>query len=88
MAVSGFLVIKKSGIVFSVNWHGKAAAFLPDGMMLIHIIWYDIPAAVFDITIAVCMIMMAVSLIIYGKRNFKILKKSRKNEVHREGEEI
>lgn len=77
MAVTGWLVIRKTGHVYGAKWHGKAATFLLDAMMVLHVFWYDIPAGVSNLFIAACSIMMVISLILYGKRNMKALRENR-----------
>lgn len=74
MGATGFLVIRKTGEVFGANWHGKVATCLLDAMMIIHVFWYDIPVSVSNFFIAACIVMMLVSVILYGIRNIKALK--------------
>lgn len=80
MGVSGFLVIQRTGHVLGANWHGKVATCLLYAMMILHVVWHDIPALVSNITIAVCVLMMALSLLLYGVRNTRALKGSNLNE--------
>ncbi|MDO5415683.1 MAG: CDP-alcohol phosphatidyltransferase family protein [Lachnospiraceae bacterium] len=75
--ITGYLVIRKTGQVFGADWHGKAATCLIHGMILVHVIWYEIPAAVSNALIAVCIAMMAVSLFLYGSRNLKAIRGER-----------
>lgn len=44
MGITGLMVIKKTGHVYSSRWHGKAATCLLYAMMLLHVLWHDIPA--------------------------------------------
>lgn len=89
MGISGFLVIKKAGTVLGANWHGKVATCLLYGMMLLHVVWYDIPSIVSNICVASCMVMMIISLILYGRRNWNTLKhKSKNNDIQSEGTKI
>lgn len=80
MSISGILVVKKTGTVPGANWHGKAATVLLYAMMLLHVLWHDIPETVSNGSIAVCLIMMVVSLFLYGRRNTNALKAARQNE--------
>ena len=73
-AITGFLVIRNTGQVFGANWHGKAATILLYAMMILHVIWNDIPGILSDMLIAICIIMMFVSLVLYGIRNIAALK--------------
>ncbi len=71
--VTNLLTIKKTSRVFSAVWHGKLTTLSLYAMMLIHLIWYDIPVAVSNTLIGVCMVIMLLSAALYGIRNIKIL---------------
>ena len=70
MAISGYVVIKKTGIVLGADWHGKAATVLVTACMALHLFWHDIDPTVSLITIVVSAAMIALSLILYAVRNF------------------
>lgn len=74
MGVTGFLVIQKTGKVFGADWHGKVNTWLLYAMMIVHVFWYNIPDVVSKVLIGVCVVMMLVSLILYGRHNLKALK--------------
>ncbi|MDR1769792.1 MAG: CDP-alcohol phosphatidyltransferase family protein [Hungatella sp.] len=76
--ITGFLVIRNTGQVFGANWHGKAATILLFAMMILHVVWNDIPTVLSNILIAVCLVMMFVSLVLYGIRNIWALKNTNK----------
>lgn len=80
MGVTGALVIQKTGKVFGAEWHGKVATCLLDAMMIIHVIWHDIPKPVSNLFIVVCMIMMIISLILYGIRNSRAIREEKRVE--------
>ena len=73
MGVTGLLVIQKTGKVFGAKWHGKVSTWLLYLMMILHVFWYNIPGAASGVLIGICTVMMAVSLILYGKDNLKVL---------------
>lgn len=75
--VMGLLVIKKTKQVFSADWHGKAATFLLYAMMLIHLVWYDIPSGLSNMLICLCMAVMMLSMALYGIQDVKILRENR-----------
>lgn len=75
MGISGFLIVKKTGVVMGADWHGKAATGLLYGMMALHIFWYRIPPAASGISIVLSALMIALSLILYGIRNSHALRK-------------
>ena len=74
MGVTGFLVIQKTGKVFGADWHGKVNTWLLYAMMILHVFWYNIPDTVSKVLIAVCVIMMTISLVRYARHNMKALK--------------
>lgn len=76
MGLSGLAVVRKTGVVLGADWHGKAATVLLYLMMSLHILWYDIPPLVSDVTIALCTVMVLISLLLYGIRNYKALRQS------------
>lgn len=69
MGVTGFMVIQKTGKVLGANWHGKVATCLLYIMMILHVVWLDIPKTISNISISACVLMMVISLILYGIRN-------------------
>lgn len=73
MAISGFLVIKKQGIVLGANWHGKLNTVVIVSTMALHIVWYDITPIVSTITITMCLALTTLSLTLYAIRNFKYI---------------
>lgn len=72
-AVTGLLVIRKTGNVQGAAWHGKAATVSLYSMMLIHLLWFNIPSAVSGALIGGCTAMVLLSAIFYGSRNLRIL---------------
>lgn len=78
MGITGAMVIKKTGTVFGADWHGKVATCLLYTMMVLHVIWHNIPTVVSDILIGACVVMMLLSLVLYGIRNTKALQKAKK----------
>ena len=67
MGVTGFLVIQKTGKVFGADWHGKVNTWLLYAMMILHVFWYNIPDTVSRVLIGICVVMMMISLILYGR---------------------
>ncbi|MBO4411424.1 MAG: CDP-alcohol phosphatidyltransferase family protein [Lachnospiraceae bacterium] len=72
--ILGLVTMKKAGVLKGADWHGKVSTVLLYAMMMLHLLWYDIPPLVSDITIAVCCVMMTLSFILYLVRYRKILK--------------
>jgi len=79
---SGIVVliqIKKTKSVHGAVWHGKLNTVLLYAMMLLHIIWYNIPAVVSNISILICTGVMIMSAVLYGIQNItRILKNGQK----------
>ena len=80
MGVTGLMVIQKTGEVFGADWHGKVTTWLLYAMMILHVFWYNIPAALSRVLIAACVVMMLISLVLYGRHNLKALREDRKPE--------
>ncbi len=80
MGVTGLMVIQKTGKVFGADWHGKVTTWLLYAMMILHVFWYNIPAALSRVLIAECVFMMLISLVLYGRHNLKALREDRKPE--------
>ncbi len=73
MSVTGIMLIRRTGQVLGAEWHGKAATVLLYAMMILHVIWYDIPAPLSALTVCACAAMIVLSLVLYGMRNIRAL---------------
>ena len=71
--ISGLIALKKTKTVCSAEWHGKLTTTLLYSMMVAHILWYDIPPAVSDTSIVVCVVVMLLSFVLYSLRNIKMI---------------
>ena len=67
-------VIKKTGVVYGADWHGKVTTCLLYAMMLLHVIWAEIPVLVSTVSIVLCIGMMIISMILYTYQNLKRMK--------------
>lgn len=74
-AVTNLMAIHKTGNVLGADWHGKVTTVLLYATMLIHLIWYQIPALASGLLIGCCTVMMLVSAVLYGIRNIKAIRK-------------
>lgn len=74
MGITGALSIKYSGEVHGADWHGKLNTVLIYAVMLLHIVWYDIPANISDILLLIVAAVMVLSLTLYVMRNIKMIK--------------
>ena len=73
MAISGYIVIRKTGIVLGANWHGKAATVLLTACMALHLFWHSINTVVSLIAILAATAMILLSLALYAVRNIKYI---------------
>ncbi len=72
--ISGIGVIRKTGIVPGAEWHGKLATMLLYGMMILHVLWQDIPLWTSNILNVACILVMLLSLVLYGQRNICLIR--------------
>lgn len=73
MAITGYMVIKKCDIVLGAHWHGKLATVALTSVMVLHLIWHDIPSTLSLALIILCSALILLSLGLYAKRNFGYL---------------
>ncbi len=71
--ITGLMMIKKTKVVRGALWHGKATTVLLYLMMVVHLLWYDIPTVASICCIACGTTMMLISAVLYGIRNIKVL---------------
>ena len=78
-ALTGFfslLAIRKTKVVYSAKWYGKITTVFLYGMMIVHVLWFDIPTYWSNVLISVCLFCMVVSFTLYMSRNIQIIKQS------------
>ncbi|MDD6800768.1 MAG: CDP-alcohol phosphatidyltransferase family protein [Firmicutes bacterium] len=76
-AVINMITIKKTGEVMCAVWHGKLNTVLLYSMILIHLIWINIPEFVSGILIGICTAVMIFSAVLYNIRSFHVLRKQK-----------
>lgn len=76
-AVLSLLVIRRTGAVEGAVWHGKATTAALYSMMIIHLIWFNIPGAVSGILIGACTALALLSAFMYTRENLKRLRSGR-----------
>ncbi len=80
--IMSLVVIKKTGKVYGADWHGKVCTSLLYAMMILHVLWYDIPNAWSTALISICVVMMTVSFVLYLLRNYNALvREVKKNDI-------
>ena len=67
--------IRKSGKVDGADWHGKVSTFMLYAMMILHVLWVNIPIIVSNILILLCTAMMILSFVLYNIRNLTTYRK-------------
>lgn len=77
--ILGLLVIRKTGNVYGAVWHGKATTVSLYSMMIIHLIWFNIPGVISGILIGACTALALLSAFMYSRENVRILL-DKKNE--------
>ena len=78
--IMSLLVIRKTKKVKGADWHGKVCTVLLYAMMVLHVVWFNIPTIVSNICVGICTGMMLLSFLLYGVRNTNDLKGEAKNE--------
>jgi len=71
--IASLLAVKQTKVVCSAAWHGKITTVLLYAMMTVHILWYDIPKIVSDLSITVCVSFMLLSFALYTVRNVRMI---------------
>ena len=79
MAVSGYLVVKKCGVVLGAEWHGKLATVILTLTMALHLLWYEITPEFSTATIVLSSVAIVLSLVLYAIRNGGYLTAEYKN---------
>lgn len=80
MALWGFLALKFTDTVNSAKWYGKACTVVLYTVMMILILFADIPQTAANVLIIICAAAMLISLILYGRFYYHILKQTRESE--------
>ena len=80
VGVTSLLAIKKSGHVEGAEMHGKVATVMLYALALSHLLFGDMPRALSDALIAVTTAAMAVSFVLYAKKNLGIMRRAREHK--------
>jgi len=72
--ITGIIGINRSGEVKGADWHGKLSTCTLYAMMIVHMLWYDIPPVASDFFVALCAGVMCLSFVLYVTRNVKQMK--------------
>ena len=74
VGVTSLLAIKKSGRVEGAEVHGKIATVLLYALALSHLLFSNIPEALSNALVVVTTIAMAISFVLYAKKNLRIMR--------------
>lgn len=72
-SVMGLLAIRNTGYVLSSAWHGKVTTVLLYTTLMVHLVWFRIPAPVSDGLIVICTVMALISAALYFVRNGRMI---------------
>ena len=75
--IMGLMVIRKTGDVFGAVWHGKATTVSLYSMMIIHLLWFNIPGVISGILIGGCTALALLSAFLYTRENLEKLSSGR-----------
>ena len=81
-AVLNTLASKKTGRVMAAVWHGKLNTVLLYTVMLVHVIWGNIPPLASNLLIGACTVMMLVSAVLYSIRSIRALTNRKGGDGH------
>ena len=76
MAVMGILVIRRTGSVYCAAWHGKLAACVLYGVILLHIVWYSVPQTVSRLLVLAGISCILLSLTLYTMQNLERIREA------------
>lgn len=70
-----FMAIKRSGQIQSSHWHGKLNTVLLYAMLMLHLLWENIPPLLSALSVGLSIGMMLFSAALYAAGNLNVLKK-------------
>ena len=77
--IMGLMILKKSGEVHSADWHGKVTTALVYAVMILHVLWSEIPKAVSVTLLLLCTGMLLFSFVLYLIRNSRQIRGSKES---------
>ena len=78
----GVFAARKTGVVFSSEWHGKTTTVLLYLTITLHLLWINIPIYVTSGLTTLCTMMMLVSGILYLIRSINLFRSNRDSSAH------
>lgn len=77
MACTGLICVVRTREVRSARWHGKITTLLLYTCAFVHILWQEIPAAVSNTLIGICVLAQLVSLVMYTWDNICCIRQAK-----------
>lgn len=71
--ITSLLSIRKTGVVMSASWHGKAATVALYAVAITHLLFPSMPGLLSDVLICLCICLILLSGVLYGIRNHRTL---------------
>lgn len=65
--ISRTVLFRRSGQIYGAVWHGKISTVLLDALLILHVLWYQIPLSVSRACAWVCSAFMLLSFLLYAK---------------------
>ena len=75
VGITNLMIIRQTGRVNGAAFHGKVATVFLDGLMLAHLLWGNMPAAVSVALVTLTTVFMLLSLWLYAMTNIAKLKR-------------
>lgn len=88
VASTQLLVIHRQEIVLGAAWHGKLTTVLLYDVMLLHLLWLELPGELSWYLELLCIAMLLLSGVLYGIRNFRAARRPAPSEETVEFENI
>lgn len=80
MGVEGLIIIKKTGTTYSARWYGKMTTVILYVALAVEILWVNVPLTLTYIMIAICIVAVIFSFVMYTVSNTKRINSIDNNE--------
>ncbi len=80
VAITQIAAIQKTEVVEGADWHGKVTTILLYLVMILHLLWLDLPDQLSWALVILCMGMLLLSGVLYGIRNIRTIRASGQKE--------
>ena len=80
VASTQLAVIHKNEVVLGADWHGKVTTILLYAVMILHLLWLDLPESLSWALVLLCIGMLLLSGVLYGIRNIRAVRNGKKPE--------